>query len=309
MGAGNWVIWTLAVVGVISLVRIIVDGVIGPRRRTGCGRCGYDVRNLRGWTCPECGVDLREEGVAGPGLARRLSTHPRTAIAAWTVLMALLAGVIFSTWVEPPLHVVSVARYRVVLAPASGSYPNLVLNARGTQSRSASYFVPSSVRISMADDGRAAPPPTLSIERETLLVSTWGADGRRVGDPEVLSASLFERWLGSIAPSNPLGSTERRSEAAVLSSLLQRVACGHLPDGQAVVSSAQFSTAQGYFAPEIAFNVVSSTSSVSPRPVVRLDDLGTIGTTLCLLALWLLGIVLLLRERGRAQPESIPASA
>src|SRR4051812_17324269 len=28
-----------------------------------CGRCGYDVRGLPTFTCPECGSDLREVGI------------------------------------------------------------------------------------------------------------------------------------------------------------------------------------------------------------------------------------------------------
>ena len=34
---------------------------------TRCGRCGYDVRGLPTPRCPECGGDLREVGVVGPG--------------------------------------------------------------------------------------------------------------------------------------------------------------------------------------------------------------------------------------------------
>lgn len=29
-----------------------------------CGRCGYGVRGLSQFTCPECGADLREAGIA-----------------------------------------------------------------------------------------------------------------------------------------------------------------------------------------------------------------------------------------------------
>lgn len=30
-----------------------------------CGKCGYNVRGIESWTCPECGADLREVGILG----------------------------------------------------------------------------------------------------------------------------------------------------------------------------------------------------------------------------------------------------
>lgn len=43
-----------------------------PRRRASepvCGACGYPVRGLPNFACPECGGDLREVGITGPRLA------------------------------------------------------------------------------------------------------------------------------------------------------------------------------------------------------------------------------------------------
>ncbi len=35
-----------------------------------CGHCGYDVRGLPTFICPECGRDLREVGILTPGTFR-----------------------------------------------------------------------------------------------------------------------------------------------------------------------------------------------------------------------------------------------
>jgi hypothetical protein len=32
-----------------------------------CARCGYNVKGLPSFTCPECGTDLRETGIHTPG--------------------------------------------------------------------------------------------------------------------------------------------------------------------------------------------------------------------------------------------------
>lgn len=35
----------------------------GASAEMGCGDCGYPVRGLEAWQCPECGVDLRDAGI------------------------------------------------------------------------------------------------------------------------------------------------------------------------------------------------------------------------------------------------------
>ena len=47
-------------------------GLVGrdkARRSDGavCGRCGYSVKGLESFNCPECGADLREVGIHRPG--------------------------------------------------------------------------------------------------------------------------------------------------------------------------------------------------------------------------------------------------
>ena len=44
----------------------------GPVSEPSCNACGYAVRGLPSFTCPECGSDLREVGIATPGVGTRL---------------------------------------------------------------------------------------------------------------------------------------------------------------------------------------------------------------------------------------------
>lgn len=36
-----------------------------------CGCCRYPVKGLTAWTCPECGSDFRDVGIAAPGMFTR----------------------------------------------------------------------------------------------------------------------------------------------------------------------------------------------------------------------------------------------
>ena len=48
-------------------------GFWGPKvTEPSCRACGYAVRGLPSFTCPECGSDLREVGIDTPGAAAEL---------------------------------------------------------------------------------------------------------------------------------------------------------------------------------------------------------------------------------------------
>lgn len=52
---------------VVGVVLILTGGRKGSAGEMACGRCGYAVRGLEQLACPECGVDLREAGIARGG--------------------------------------------------------------------------------------------------------------------------------------------------------------------------------------------------------------------------------------------------
>lgn len=65
-----------------------------PGKRTNqdtpaCGQCGYCVRGLPTFTCPECGSDLREVGIVRPDMRRGLGAGWRMIL--WTLVLSITA--------------------------------------------------------------------------------------------------------------------------------------------------------------------------------------------------------------------------
>src|SRR5688500_2850472 len=66
------------------------------------GKCGYIIRGIAGFTCPECGSDLREVGIVAPGLRKPLGTAARLAL--WTavaVAPAMIFGSVGASYLAP----------------------------------------------------------------------------------------------------------------------------------------------------------------------------------------------------------------
>lgn len=95
---------TLGLFGV--LIRLLIASVTLPRRmaaEAACDRCKYPIAGLAGWTCPECGADLRVVGVVTPTLEMKRRGTSSDAIAAWTLLILIVggyAGTIVSTQIS-----------------------------------------------------------------------------------------------------------------------------------------------------------------------------------------------------------------
>ena len=72
-----------------------------------CRACGYAVRGLPSFTCPECGRDLREVGIDTPGAARELARRSK-ALGAAAATAARAVGRVLT--LKPPVtsHVVTV---------------------------------------------------------------------------------------------------------------------------------------------------------------------------------------------------------
>lgn len=86
----------LGVLVIAELVRSLVVSLTLPRGyrpHPACVRCGYDVRGLAQFTCPECGNDLRSIGIMTPAIEARRRGSTWGALLAWTVLVSLAASV------------------------------------------------------------------------------------------------------------------------------------------------------------------------------------------------------------------------
>ena len=72
-----------------------------------CRACGYAVKGLPSFTCPECGSDLREVGIDTPGAGQEIVRRVRAAGAAVGGVARAVGRVLK---LEPPVtsHVVTV---------------------------------------------------------------------------------------------------------------------------------------------------------------------------------------------------------
>jgi len=57
-----------------------------------CGKCGYAVRGISTFNCPECGADLREVGIVTPGAPRGAGRLGWATF--WTIALVILAGLL-----------------------------------------------------------------------------------------------------------------------------------------------------------------------------------------------------------------------
>lgn len=94
-----------------------------------CGQCGYQVRGLTTFTCPECGSDLREVGIRTAGSHAPLSPGLKALI--WTVLLPfpaiLLSG--FIAAMIPSLQ--SIQQSFTLSDPGSGLYRQFSITGTG----------------------------------------------------------------------------------------------------------------------------------------------------------------------------------
>ena len=124
----------IAVLGLIFLLWFFRRPAAGRTDgESHCGKCGYIVRGLTTFTCPECGSDLRDVGIAaaagkrqGSRLGGNLTLQAMWAckgkLALWTILLlvgalAVTAPVHFYLWPHQVQH-----SFVLNLTPQSGLY-------------------------------------------------------------------------------------------------------------------------------------------------------------------------------------------
>jgi hypothetical protein len=92
-----------------------------------CRACGYAVKGLPSFTCPECGSDLREVGIDTPGAGQEMIRRAKAAGAAMGGVAQTIGGVgravVRVLWLRAPVksHVATVEVRpdgRVVFTPS-----------------------------------------------------------------------------------------------------------------------------------------------------------------------------------------------
>ncbi len=136
MGPSPFIAWPIVPIlvwlGIVALVIwAIWRGVRGPRgllREPVCAKCHYPVRGLSALTCPECGSDLREAGIASPAMGFGRAGLV-LAIIAWTVGVPIIA--------LPPAVALAESLHRTSFSathgylPTSGAFRRVDLILRG----------------------------------------------------------------------------------------------------------------------------------------------------------------------------------
>lgn len=85
----GWIIFTIAGVLVIVWLHRRAKAV-SDRSGATCGQCGYIVRGLDSFECPECGADLREVGMLPPTETKTLRGRINRFLAADLVLLIVI---------------------------------------------------------------------------------------------------------------------------------------------------------------------------------------------------------------------------
>ena len=170
----------------IALAAVFIARAIRQRLRAPafsdiatCGKCGYAVRGVSTFNCPECGSDLREVGIVPPHQSKRKQPSLPLRLIGWTVLVLILAPVTnaFLTSRLPRVRTTSTA---LTFRPASSGFLTLSITAdyitltttstavmsRST-SRSSPNISPSSV--SFTSFGQAS----ITSKPERINVTVW----------------------------------------------------------------------------------------------------------------------------------------
>lgn len=159
-----------------------------------CGKCGYCVRGVPSFTCPECGSDLRAVGIV------TATTHPRLTTAklaiAWSVAVIVCAATLSKplTAVLPTLHVTH--QHRVIFSQFPPLQATIEADCERRWVRWGAWYGSASVPLDevmiRASDHPASPPLWVNWKSKAYHYSDNGQTVRRSNGfgPDALLAWL-----------------------------------------------------------------------------------------------------------------------
>ncbi|MDB5321315.1 MAG: Adenylate cyclase [Phycisphaerales bacterium] len=137
MTGGGWT-WEWIALGVMVLAALLLAAALvgfairqrglAGRAEASCGRCGYDVRGLPTFFCPECGSDLREVGISSGSPRRVMGLLILAIVASRRRMLVWTLAVVAMTLLVMFGALAMVIRYNVepvaevTLEPASKAY-------------------------------------------------------------------------------------------------------------------------------------------------------------------------------------------
>jgi len=266
---------------ILLLLAMIVGlvAVVWARRRKrpkisepSCGQCGYAVRGLPGFTCPECGSDLREVGIATPQM--RPTGSPILAAIGWTVLVAVV-GLIATQRISNSLPRRSLKQETQTLGhPRSKTYREIAMKTEGTTV--GGRFCLETIVLTLAPTtGNVI---TMGIDPNDLSYTYKNAQNRQVRSSAPLEVNALLSWMrmADIDTENP----GVQKEANEVLQYLQRAASG-------IMSTYQFK--------QFSSNRRGSRTSSISRSVWLLPSV-----LLFWVAVWLLGTWRIMRRQPAA---------
>jgi hypothetical protein len=189
----------------IALLAVVVAGAVAAlivwwfrgskaAEAPACGRCGYCVRGITTLVCPECGADLREVGIVGPGM--RKAPRPGVYILIWTLLLPVPAVILSAVGLAVAPRYDTVRMERVILCQSEPLRATIRVVIRGRTlcwpRFKPSPRVPMQTMDLLLDQPPAAP---LHVDLVGLTHRYTDVAGRVVKNPVGLSQEGLTGWL------------------------------------------------------------------------------------------------------------------
>lgn len=162
-----------------------------------CGGCGYCVRGLETFTCPECGADLREVGILTPGQRRPLGRGMRLLL--WSVAIVPLAIILTSLvgdFITP--YQITTTQSRVVFSHIPNANFIVRVTQEGKQTRMGRRYAarglvpPQEMRLKLEAKNS---PNVLSVHLSDGRYKFNDGNGATRSDAGPFDATVIADWL------------------------------------------------------------------------------------------------------------------
>ena len=163
-----------------------------------CGRCGYSVRGLASFNCPECGSDLREVGIVTPAMGR--GAGPLVWAALWTLFLpwpAMALSVLLTSTVLPRGVVTDMRRTIFVQAPYLNRTIQARMTGRGVRFGQQAAAQPVPVTELTLDAGTGGGAGPMQVDLSTNAWRYRNAKRQTVSNGPFGPAAVLQ-WLGDM---------------------------------------------------------------------------------------------------------------
>ena len=262
----------------------IVRAITLPRnaaRFAACERCGYAVADLTSFTCPECGVDLRNGGIITPAIIARTRGSLTSAILAWTYIAGFVAYLAFTlsigflsvggaAWTSFSAN----TSWSNNLTPTSGNYQSLEILFDHDYTS-----VTSDIDLTLGDTGGTL--HTISLDPNTMQITGLATS------PTTWSPITIETWYAQLG----LDTTDAQILAEAAEVTREVDLALRSPSSSMAPSNLREHTSN-------AMPVASTATPITPPPAFGPPPAVWLAATAVGLLIYALGIVFIVRRRS-----------